>query len=67
MKNEKGLHYGTNEARSPEHSNLSFTISGTFLWPGTQLLCFSKAFINYDIKEVIILNRTHVIKEKVWE
>jgi phage gp36-like protein len=26
-----------------------------------------KTFISHDIKEVTILNRTHVIKEKVWE
>jgi len=30
-KNAKELHSGTNEARSPEHSNLSFTKSGAYL------------------------------------
>jgi len=58
---------GTNEARFPEHSNLNFTKRGTYLWPRTQLLSFSKASISYDIKEIIILNRTQIIKEKVWE
>jgi hypothetical protein len=67
MKNAKGLHSGTNAARAPEHSNLNFTKSGAYFWPGTRLFSFSKAFISHDIKEVVILNRTHVIKDKVWE
>jgi hypothetical protein len=65
MKNAKGLYPGTNEAQFPEHSNLNFTKRGAYLWPGTQLLSFTKALISYDIKEVIILNGTHIIKEKV--
>jgi hypothetical protein len=67
MKNAKGFHPDTNEARSPEHSNLNSTKRSGGFWPGIQLLSFSKAFIIYDIKEVILLKRTYIIKDKVWE
>jgi len=51
MENAKGLHPGTNEARSPEHSNLNFTKRGACLWPGTQLFPSQKRLLAKILKK----------------
>jgi hypothetical protein len=51
MKNAKALNPGTNEALFPEHNKLNFTKRGAYLWPGTQLLSFSKRLLATILKK----------------